>query len=141
MTKAILLLLILTLVVACTEISPEDPALADPALADPALADPALGDPALGDPALGGPGSEEPDQPEDLPEGIECISDRDCKTAGCSGTVCKSINAPPVITTCEFLPEYACYKETGCICINGECQWDETEEFQQCYEEKSAAST
>jgi eight-cysteine-cluster-containing protein len=67
----------------------------------------------------------------------ECSSNRDCKTGGCSGTVCQPASEPPVMTTCEWRPEYACYKKTACGCISGTCQWDKTEEFNTCVKEAS----
>jgi len=64
--------------------------------------------------------------------GKECIQDDDCVRGGCSGTICQSKDAEPVYTTCEFLPEYACYKETSCGCVDGKCQWDKTWQFESC---------
>ena len=62
----------------------------------------------------------------------ECASDRDCQVTGCSGQVC----APePVITTCEFRPEYACYHDpaiTSCGCDAGRCAWEATAELAAC---------
>ena len=64
----------------------------------------------------------------------ECASDRDCQATGCSGQVC----APePVITTCEFRPEYACFQDpaiTSCGCDAGRCTWDPTAELAACIE-------
>ena len=62
----------------------------------------------------------------------ECTTDEDCITGGCSGTICQSKNVEPIMTTCEFLPQYACYKQIECRCINNKCQWDKTEEFNNC---------
>jgi len=69
----------------------------------------------------------------------ECITDDDCVTGGCSGTICQSKDAEPIFTTCEFLPEYACYKKINCKCIDNKCQWGETEEFNKCVEEARKA--
>lgn len=68
------------------------------------------------------------------PEGLggECISDTDCIISGCSGQVCAS---EPVITTCEWLAEYACYQDPGittCRCIMGACGWSQTPELEAC---------
>ena len=58
---------------------------------------------------------------------------QDCIVTGCSGQVCAEED---VITTCEFLPEYACYKNTVCERQrDGECGWTETEELLSCIEE------
>lgn len=65
----------------------------------------------------------------------ECTTDDDCVIGGCSGTICQSKNAEPIFTTCEYLPEYGCYKEIKCGCIDGKCQWDKTEQFDNCVEE------
>jgi eight-cysteine-cluster-containing protein len=64
----------------------------------------------------------------------ECTIHNDCITGGCSGTICQSKNEEPIFTTCEYLPEYACYKEIDCSCIDGKCQWDKTNEFNKCVE-------
>lgn len=65
----------------------------------------------------------------------ECMTDDDCITGGCSGTICQSKDAEPIFTTCEYLPEYACYKEINCGCKEGKCQWDKTAEFDKCVRE------
>lgn len=65
-----------------------------------------------------------------------CESDSDCIRGGCSGTVCQSKDEEPIMTTCEFRPEYECYEMIECSCVEGECQWEETGEFNQCVEEK-----
>ena len=70
----------------------------------------------------------------------ECMADSDCVTGGCSGTICQSKDAEPIITTCEWTQEYTCYKETTCSCIEGKCQWLETPEFNSCIEEARASS-
>ncbi len=66
----------------------------------------------------------------------ECSLDTDCIKGGCSGTICQSKNSEPIITTCEYLPEYACYEDINCGCIEGICQWNKTEDFSKCLEEK-----
>lgn len=66
----------------------------------------------------------------------ECITDDDCVTGGCSGTVCQSKDAEPIFTTCEYLPEYACYKEINCGCVEGRCEWEKTSDFDRCVKEK-----
>lgn len=62
----------------------------------------------------------------------ECIVDSGCITGGCSGTICQSKNAEPIFTTCEYLPEYACYKQISCKCIENKCRWEKTAEFEEC---------
>jgi hypothetical protein len=55
----------------------------------------------------------------------------ECFVGGCSGQVCS--DEPGVITTCEFLPEYACYKTATCEKQDdGHCGWTQTTELQAC---------
>ena len=72
---------------------------------------------------------------------LECTSDSDCTTGGCSGTICQSKNTEPIFTTCEYLPEYACYKQINCACIDTKCQWDKTEAFDKCVSEARKSSS
>lgn len=65
----------------------------------------------------------------------ECTTDSDCTTAGCSGTICQSKDKEPIRTTCIYSPEYGCYKDISCSCINSRCEWDKTEGFNQCVED------
>jgi eight-cysteine-cluster-containing protein len=63
----------------------------------------------------------------------ECSRDSDCGVGGCSGQVCTTAErAPSIITTCEYLPEYGCLKQTGCGCISGKCGWKKTQEYLDC---------
>lgn len=64
----------------------------------------------------------------------ECTTNNDCIRGGCSGTICQSKDAEPMFTTCEFLPEYSCYKQINCGCVNGECEWGKTSGFDRCVE-------
>ena len=73
-------------------------------------------------------------------EETECTSDNDCVKGGCSGNICQSKNSEPIFTTCEYLPEYGCYSEISCGCINGKCEWQKTEEFNNCVEEARSSS-
>ena len=66
---------------------------------------------------------------------LSCTVDSDCVTGGCSGTICQHKDERPIMTTCEFKPEYACYKQIGCLCIDGSCMWDKTEEFDMCIQD------
>ncbi len=57
-----------------------------------------------------------------------CSSDSDCITGGCSGQVCQSKYEETVITTCEWRDCFDAGKYgLGCRCIDGKCQWSETE--------------
>ena len=55
-----------------------------------------------------------------------------CYKGGCSGQVCSPI--PDVVTTCEWLPWYACTQQTDCGAYgpNGTCAWNPTPAFKQC---------
>ena len=59
-----------------------------------------------------------------------------CIITGCSGTVCASQS---VFTTCEYKPEYECYKFKGVRCgrVNGVCAWS-GEGLQECIENARA---
>lgn len=53
-----------------------------------------------------------------------------CVKTGCSGQVCADHD---VITTCEFRPEYACYREATCeVQADGQCGWTETAALSAC---------
>ncbi|MCK5025843.1 MAG: eight-cysteine-cluster domain-containing protein [Nanoarchaeota archaeon] len=83
----------------------------------------------------------EPDVvPDDEPIGgkrgaLRCTEDGDCVTGGCSGTICQHKDSEPVMTTCEFKPEYACYKQIECKCVSNGCVWDKTAEFEMCVQD------
>ncbi len=57
--------------------------------------------------------------------GTECLVDSDCITAGCSSQLCVSNEKSSVVTSCEYKPEYECYKSSHCGCIQGTCSWDQ----------------
>lgn len=73
---------------------------------------------------------------------LECLGDPTpepdtCRATGCSGQICASED---VASTCEFLPEYACYQEHG-VCEaqgDGECAWTSTPELNMCLENPGA---
>lgn len=53
-----------------------------------------------------------------------------CVVTGCSGQVCAS---EEVVTTCEWMPTYACYEAAPCeVQADGECGWTPTEELLSC---------
>jgi eight-cysteine-cluster-containing protein len=60
-----------------------------------------------------------------------CRTDDDCVVTGCSGQLCA---AAPTASTCEFLPEYACYRDdvTSCRCNDGVCGWAQTDALATC---------
>jgi hypothetical protein len=57
-----------------------------------------------------------------------------CVVAGCGGNLCVSaVEAATIFTTCEYRPEYACYKAATCdMQADGMCGWTETPELQAC---------
>lgn len=73
------------------------------------------------------------------PQGVACtkkacIADepalKECVRAGCSGQLCAET---PLVSTCEFKPEYACYQKATCERQkNGQCGFTPTEDLVQC---------
>lgn len=54
-----------------------------------------------------------------------------CVPGGCSGTICSDEEG--VVSTCEWRPEYACYKEAECKRQDdGSCGWTQTETLTAC---------
>ncbi len=56
-----------------------------------------------------------------------------CFVGGCSGQVCSDNDG--VITTCQFLPQYACYRAPTTTCekqSNGHCGWTSDADLQAC---------
>ncbi|MEM9191931.1 MAG: hypothetical protein AAGF12_22350 [Myxococcota bacterium] len=54
-----------------------------------------------------------------------------CFVGGCSGQICS--DAPGAPSTCEFRPEYACYRDAACERqSDGMCGWTETPELLAC---------
>ncbi len=55
-----------------------------------------------------------------------------CRRTGCSGQVCSD---EPVVTTCEWKPEYECYREATCARgPGGACAWVQDEALRACLE-------
>jgi hypothetical protein len=53
-----------------------------------------------------------------------------CRVTGCSGQLCADRD---VATTCEWQPEYACYRDAHCEQqSDGQCDWTPTEELEAC---------
>ena len=53
-----------------------------------------------------------------------------CKPSGCSGQICSDKD---VVTTCEFRPEYMCYRNAECKRqSNGQCGWTQTAALTAC---------
>ena len=64
-------------------------------------------------------------------------TDNACVITGCSGQVCVDEDtAARIITTCEYLPQYACYRNAVCERQqNGECGWTEDDDLKMCLAE------
>lgn len=62
------------------------------------------------------------------------ISSNGCAIAGCSQTLCVSVEeSSDIVTTCEYRPEYVCYKDAVCEPqADGRCGWTETKELNAC---------
>lgn len=53
-----------------------------------------------------------------------CASDDGCKAGGCSGQVCGSARAEPMLTTCEFRDCYDALRYgLRCGCVANTCRW------------------
>ncbi len=72
----------------------------------------------------------------------QCVPKEDtnpCFATGCSGQICSDRD---VMSTCEFLPWYACYKLASCgQDAAGTCGWSETPEFLKCMQELGGFSS
>lgn len=74
-----------------------------------------------------------PPGPSGAPVGFECQTNEDCGVGGCSGQVCGNVEyVSDLVTSCEWLPEYACLSFTNCACVNNMCQWENTTEYNIC---------
>lgn len=68
--------------------------------------------------------------PPDDSAGDDAAAGGECRPTGCSGIVCSDAD---VMTTCEFKPEYACYKAAVCTRqSDGACGWNKTPELDAC---------
>ena len=53
-----------------------------------------------------------------------------CKKTGCSGIICAEED---MVSTCEFKPEYACYRDATCERqADGACGWTKSAELDAC---------
>lgn len=56
-----------------------------------------------------------------------------CVPSGCSGEICADSAEGPVVSTCIYRSEYACYKAAKCERqASGQCGWTETPELASC---------
>lgn len=64
------------------------------------------------------------------------IVDKGCFVGGCSGQLCGK-EGDPDASTCEYLPQYACYASGHCKkAEDGTCGWEQTPELKACFKEK-----
>lgn len=62
----------------------------------------------------------------------------ECRVGGCSGQLCVGPGEPDV-STCEWLPQYACYQGASCeLQPDGRCGWTPTDELRACLAEAGA---
>lgn len=58
-------------------------------------------------------------------------AEKTCYIGGCSGQICSEEQG--VISTCEWRPEYACYRDAKCeVQADGNCGWTRTAELEAC---------
>ena len=71
-----------------------------------------------------------------VPVAIACNGECPCSgciAGGCSGQLCVDASQQAPISTCEWRPEYACYRTATCERqANGNCGWTSTPELTQC---------
>jgi len=66
------------------------------------------------------------------PGGTPAAGASDCVKGGCSGTICEE-PGNQTVTTCEFKPEYACYKDATCERQgDGKCAWTQSPALTAC---------
>jgi len=62
-----------------------------------------------------------------------------CFATGCSGQVCSDRE---VVTTCEFRPEYACYRQAKCERqANNQCGWTQTTALRSCLNQAAQSTS
>ncbi len=66
------------------------------------------------------------------------LSNKPCEVGGCSGTICGEPGSNKLISTCDFKPEYACYKQAVCgrerLEGRDRCVWKFNDAFNTCIE-------
>jgi hypothetical protein len=83
--------------------------------------------------ACGGKPKPEPTPPDDPPTAAG-----PCYKGGCSGQLC--VEEEGMVSTCEFRPEYACYRDATCERqADGACGWTPTEALTACLASPPAA--
>jgi hypothetical protein len=68
-------------------------------------------------------------EPGPVPKGTTADG---CRRTGCSGQICADED---MVSTCEYRPEYACYKDAACERqADGKCGWTPSAELSACQE-------
>ncbi len=68
-----------------------------------------------------------------IPTTPPVVSENTCVIGGCSDQICQDASEEPAMTTCEFRPEYACYRSAKCERqTSGKCGWTETPILTSC---------
>lgn len=119
-------LVLSTLAAACGGKSKPAPAPA-PQTCEPAACGPALGMPnrQCSDGSVAGPTGRCLRQPDGACgwEVTQCLDTRPCVRGGCSGQLCVD-EGDGGVSTCEYRPEYACYRDAICARQpSGACGW------------------
>jgi eight-cysteine-cluster-containing protein len=66
-------------------------------------------------------------------EKIKCKSNDDCVVGGCANSLCGLKGVSDIMpANCNLPDYYGCIEKTSCVCIEGECVWEETPEFRSC---------
>ncbi len=53
-----------------------------------------------------------------------------CRKSGCSGNICSDRTLG---STCEWRPEYICYRDQNCVRNrHGGCSWDKPSRLERC---------
>jgi len=69
---------------------------------------------------------------------LESSAPKFCRPTGCSGQICAD---SAVITTCEWRPEYECYRAATCSAqANGDCGWVMDDELRKCLDNAAGTS-
>lgn len=108
----------------------------EPATCEPTACGPALGMPnrPCSDGTIAGPTGRCLRQPDGACgwEVLTCASGPPCVRGGCSGQLCVE-EGDGGISTCEFRPEYACYRDAVCARQpSGACGWTPTPALAAC---------
>jgi hypothetical protein len=68
-----------------------------------------------------------------------CGCETACEPTGCSGQLCAPAGSD-IVTTCEWRPEYACYREATCeLQADGSCGFSATAELAACLADPPAS--